>query len=78
MPITSPVDRISGPSVGSAPANRWNGSTAALTETWPTVVSGRSTASPSAARHAASTRSRPVAFETNGTVRDARGLASRT
>ena len=34
--------------------------------------------SPSAARQAASTRSRPVAFDTNGTVRDARGLASST
>ena len=34
MPITSPVERISGPSVGSAPENRWNGSTAAFTLTW--------------------------------------------
>ena len=33
MPITSPVERISGPSVGSAPEKRWNGSTAAFTLT---------------------------------------------
>ena len=34
IPITSPVERISGPSVGSAPENRWNGNTAAFTLTW--------------------------------------------
>ncbi len=33
-PITSPVERISGPSSASAPAKRSNGSTASLTETW--------------------------------------------
>ena len=33
MPITSPVERISGPRVGSAPENRLNGSTAAFTLT---------------------------------------------
>ena len=31
-PMTSPVERISGPSSASAPANRSNGSTASLTE----------------------------------------------
>ena len=31
IPMTSPVDRISGPRVESAPAKRWNGSTAAFT-----------------------------------------------
>ena len=34
MPMTSPVERISGPSSASAPAKRSNGSTASLTETW--------------------------------------------
>ena len=41
-PITSPVERISGPSSASAPAKRSNGSTASLTETWlPHGSSGR-------------------------------------
>ena len=40
--------------------------------------SASSTGRPSAARQAASTRLRPVALATNGTVRDARGLASIT
>ena len=35
IPITSPVERISGPSSESAPAKRSNGSTASLTHTWP-------------------------------------------
>ena len=34
MPITSPVDRISGPSTMSTPANLANGKTLSLTETW--------------------------------------------
>ena len=34
LAITSPVERISGPSTGSAPGKRMNGSTAALTLTW--------------------------------------------
>ena len=34
MPITSPVERISGPSTASEPSKRSNGSTASLTETW--------------------------------------------
>ena len=33
-PPTSPVDRISGPSSVSAPANLSNGSTASFTATW--------------------------------------------
>ena len=39
MPITSPVERISGPSSASAPAKRSNGSTASFTDTWPLVGS---------------------------------------
>ena len=43
IPITSPVERISGPSSESEPAKRSNGSTASLTQTWPsTGSSGRS------------------------------------
>ena len=33
MPMTSPVERISGPSSASEPSKRSNGSTASLTET---------------------------------------------
>ena len=39
MPITSPVDFISGPSRASAPCRRWNGSTASFTLTWPPLGS---------------------------------------
>ena len=35
MPMTSPVERISGPSTASEPAKRSNGRTASFTETWP-------------------------------------------
>ena len=81
-PITSPVERISGPSSASAPAKRSNGSTASLTETWsPHGSSGRSRSasrSPSITRQASLASGRPVALDTNGTVRDARGLASIT
>ena len=81
LAITSPVERISGPSTGSAPGKRANGSTAAFTLT----CSGRGVGSarsrsfcPAASLQAASTRLIPIAFEANGTVRDARGFASRT
>ena len=40
--------------------------------------SSSATFAPAASLHAASTRFTPVAFEANGTVRDARGLTSRT
>ena len=81
-PITSPVERISGPSSESEPAKRSNGSTASLTDTWsPPGSAGRSIAasfSPSITRQATFASGIPVAFDTNGTVRDARGLASIT
>ena len=84
-PMTSPVERISGPSSASAPANRSNGSTASLTETCSAPSqppsSGRSMSasrSPSITRQAILASGSPVALETNGTVRDARGLASIT
>ena len=81
-PITSPVERISGPSSASAPAKRSNGSTASLTLTWlPHGSSGRSRSasrSPSMTRHASFASGSPVALDTNGTVRDARGFASIT
>jgi hypothetical protein len=97
MPMTSPVDFISGPSSGSTPCpervrKRWNGSTASLTATGasgpstpPSPVAGSSpsarrsaSVAPSMIRAAALASGTAVALETNGTVRDARGLASST
>ena len=81
--MTSPVDRISGPSTASAPSKRSNGITASLTQTW-SQASGSSGSrrsamrSPSMIRHAIFASGTPIALETNGTVRDARGLASIT
>src|SRR3954452_9969733 len=82
-PITSPVERISGPRRASAPSKRSNGSTASLTEMWPARIgsSGRSRSarrSPSITRQATLASGIPIALDTNGTVRDARGLASMT
>ena len=81
-PITSPVERISGPSSESLPAKRSNGITASLTATWsPHGSVGRSSAasfSPSITRQAILASGIPVALLTNGTVRDARGFASIT
>ncbi len=81
LAMTSPVERISGPSTGSEPGNRANGSTAALT----LISVGRGGSrprsrsfSPAASLHAASTRLIPVALLAKGTVREARGFASRT
>ena len=79
--MTSPVERISGPSSASAPGKRANGSTASLTAT--AVGSGSrmpiaASCSPAATRHAMSTSPMPIAFSTNGTVRLARGFASST
>ena len=82
-PMTSPVERISGPSTASEPAKRSNGSTASLTQTWSVGIAsaGRPRSamrSPSMIRQAIFASGTPIALETNGTVRDARGLASMT
>ena len=88
MPITSPVERISGPSSESTSGKRSNGRTASFTLTWPGAgrrrrasrPSARSSASvaPSMARAAILASGTPVALATNGTVRLARGFASMT
>ena len=92
MPITSPVDFISGPRTVSWPRKRPKGSTASFTEMGasigrvpPSPVSGsipsaRSSAmvAPSMTRAQALASGTAVALLTNGTVREARGLASRT
>ena len=80
MPITSPVDFISGPSRVSAPANLSNGSTASFTATCPNTGSSvnpsSASVSPAISRDAYAASGWPTALATNGTVRDARGLAS--
>ena len=92
MPMTSPVDFISGPSTVSTPWKRLNGSTASFTATGapagtfaasPTAGSmplerRSAIVSPSAMRAAAFASCTAVALATNGTVRLARGLASST
>src|SRR5207342_1235938 len=73
LAITSPVERISGPSTGSAPGNRANGSTAALTLTSVGRDGGSASSAsvaPAASLQAASTRLIPIALLANGTVRD--------
>ncbi len=90
-PITSPVERISGPSSVSTPGKRSKGSTASLTLTWSStgtrpMTSGARRPSwrrsarlwPTITRAATMARGTPVALATNGTVRLARGLASST
>jgi len=81
-PITSPVERISGPSAGSSPGNRTKGNTDSLTNTPLTAGSSRSPSSasvlPVISRAAMPAIGTPLALATNGTVRLARGLTSRT
>ena len=82
MPITSPVDFISGPSTMSTPGNLTNGNTDSLTAM---CASSRSSTHacgaigwPSIAAVATLASGRPMAFETKGTVREARGFTSST
>src|SRR5215475_1611753 len=82
IPIHSPVDRISGPSTGSVPANLLNGNTASFTDTYGGTISSvnpiSSSVSPIITRAASDASGTPMAFETNGIVRLARGLTSST
>ena len=82
MPMTSPVERISGPSAIVEPGKRTNGNTASLTHQCFGVCSRVKPRSFSlapvmtlAANFASGT---PMALATNGTVREARGFTSRT
>jgi hypothetical protein len=81
-PITSPVDFISGPRIVSTPGNLMNGNTASLTEKYGGTISPSTPCSsrllPAMQRAAIFASGRPVAFDTYGTVRDARGLTSST
>ena len=80
IPITSPVERISGPSSVSTPANLAKGKTASLTAMCLGVTSRiahllERLADGDARRHLG--QRTPVTLETNGTVREARGFTSR-
>ena len=81
-PITSPVDRISGPSTISTPENLMNGNTASFTETCDGIGSSvmpcSASETPAITLAAIFATGMPVAFATNGTVRLARGLTSST
>ena len=81
-PITSPVERISGPSSVSTPGNLAKGKTASLTEKYGGTTSTRAPCSfrvrPTMQRAAIFASGSPVAFDTKGTVREARGLTSST
>ncbi len=80
--MTSPVLFISGPSSVSTPGNFTKGRTASFTEkyfgTISVVKSRLSRLSPIITRAASFASGRPMALETNGTVRDARGFTSMT
>ena len=83
MPITSPVERISGPRIVSTPSNFTNGNTTSFTDTCfgstspcgNAFCSARDT--PAIAFAAIFASGLPMALDTNGIVRDARGLTSR-
>ncbi|OQC72545.1 MAG: hypothetical protein BWX45_00878 [Deltaproteobacteria bacterium ADurb.Bin002] len=82
MPITSPVDFISGPRMMSTPGKRLNGKTASFTQTCLGIMVSVKDSSPnvlpSMTRVASFASGTPMALLTKGTVRDARGLTSRT
>ena len=70
MPITSPVERISGPSTGSASRNLLNGNTASFTDTYGGMISSvkpmSASVSPSISRAACEASGTPIAFENEG------------
>ena len=80
-PITSPVERISGPSRTSTPGKRAKGKTASFTAMCGRVLGLRpneARGSPAITRAAILAIGSPITLATNGTVREARGLTSRT
>ncbi len=82
MPMTSPVDFISGPSTVSTCGNLMKGKTDSFTATCLCSIASMpvmaSMLSPSMARVATLASGTPIALETNGTVREARGFTSST
>ena len=85
-PITSPVERISGPRMGSTPGNLLNGNTASLTLKYGGTITSPPLRTPFCDASVCPTMQRagdlgqrlPVALETKGTVREARGFTSST
>ena len=80
-PMTSPVERISGPRMTSTPGKRANGNTASLTAMClplAFLMASDFSDSPAIRRAANLAIGWPVALATNGTVRLARGLTSST
>src|SRR6187200_2613269 len=81
-PITSPVDRISGPKIVSTPGNLLNGNTDSFTATCvgkgASSIPRSSSEFPTITLAATFASGRPVAFATKGTVREARGFTSST
>ena len=82
MPMTSPVERISGPRMMSTPGNFANGKTDSFTAT---CLGTMSLSTPSSARvlpamtfAATCASGSPMDLLTKGTVREARGLTSMT
>ena len=82
VPITSPVDFISGPRIGSTPGNLLNGNTASFTlknlGTISSVKPSSCNVLPVITRAATAAKEVPMHLETNGTVREARGFTSIT
>ncbi len=80
--MTSPVERMPGPSAGSTPLSLLVENTGALTATTsgggrrPPVQPSSASVAPSATRVASSTMGTPVTLDRKGTVRLARGLTS--
>ncbi len=75
------MERISGPSTGSTSGNMLNGNTTSLTPTCGIFIRFRFRSFsfvPSISLRAIRAIGTLQTFDTNGTVRDARGLASRT
>ena len=80
-PMTSPVERISGPSSTSTPGKRAKGKTASLTPTWSSAAGlspKLARLSPAMIRAAILAIGWPMTLATKGTVREARGLTSST
>ena len=81
IPMTSPVDFISGPRMVSTPGNLTKGKTDSLTAmclgSISAVIPSSRRVLPAMTRAAILARGLPVALDTKGAVREARGLTSR-
>ena len=79
--MTSPVERISGPSSTSTPGKRLKGKTASFTATCASFFCFSlklARLSPAMTRAAILATGMPMTLATKGTVREARGFTSRT